>query len=161
MPEPAGESVLRECRSLTRYLTGREPSDAVIRAYARGLSSGSFRSGPPATPLDETLLRIASLGSGLAGLADAWARLFAPGGRLRRRLVLLLAVLESHAPDCEAFEEPAGGLAGAIASSALSGVGFAVRVVAALPLVLLLHVPTTMQARLSRRASTAAAEDDS
>lgn len=160
MTEAASPVVIRECRSLTRYLTGHEPSNPVIRAYARGLDSHSFRSGRPATPLDETLLWLASIGSGLAGLADAWGRIFAPAGHLRRRLVLLLAVLECVAPDCEALDQPASSRGASIAGTLLAGAGFATRFVLALPLVVILYVPTAVRSRFSRRFAAPAVEDE-
>jgi hypothetical protein len=58
-----------------------------------------------------------------ARCADAHAALFAPASTLRKRLVLLLAILESRSPFSESIDMPLGGsAAGAIARVGLRGV---------------------------------------
>lgn len=86
-----------ECRALTRYLTGRPPTDYVLACYRRARDFAPGASQPPA-PIDRALARAARLSRGTARLADAYARWLRPAGPLRRRLTLLLAILES-APD--------------------------------------------------------------
>ena len=91
----------RECDAFARYLTGAAPGEYVERKYrqahaaARGLEPGSA---PRAARFDRALVALARQGPFLARLADAHARVFAPGGLLRRKLVLVLALLEVSAP---------------------------------------------------------------
>ena len=78
----------------TRYLVGRDPDDYVQRCYRDG--HGRIRSGGDA--LDAALLRSATGGPVRAQVADAYARIFRPRGALRRKLILLLAILENTPP---------------------------------------------------------------
>lgn len=85
--------VAAECRVFARYLTGADPSPYVLACYARGLAAAS--AGAPGDRLDAALLAGARRGPWAARSADAYARFVRPFGPLRRRLVLLLAVLET------------------------------------------------------------------
>lgn len=85
----------REGRSLARYLTGRSPTEYVLGCYRRGRSSPG---GPPDTPLDRVLLAVAHRGRPAARIADGYARMACPTGGFRRRLTLMVAILE-NAPD--------------------------------------------------------------
>lgn len=161
MSEPERAAVLRECRSLTRYLIGSEPGDVVLHAYARGLESSSFLRGPPGTPLDDVLVSLATAGPMLAGIADAWARFFAPAGQLRRRLVLLLAILESVAPECNAVDQPGTGRIATTTAILLAGMGFAGRLLLALVIVLPLHLSAAVRGRLGRGAAASGAGEQS
>lgn len=88
----AGAVAEGECAALCRYL-GAEPTPYVERTYARACALRGTR--PGAGELDRRLLAFARRGPWHARVADAFARAFAPDADLRRRLVLLLAVLES------------------------------------------------------------------
>jgi hypothetical protein len=87
----------RECDAFARYLTGAGPGEYVERKYreahatAPGLEQAAAR-------FDRALVALARQGPFLARLADAHARVFAPGCLLRRKLVLVLALLEVSAP---------------------------------------------------------------
>jgi hypothetical protein len=84
----------REARALTAYLTGRPPTDYVLTCYRRAHAGATAG----ADPLDRALLRAACASRPLAALADAYGRIARPAGGLRRRITLLLAVLE-NAPE--------------------------------------------------------------
>ncbi len=115
----------------TRYLIRADATERVQLGYARGLNSRSFLDAAPRTAQDRMLVRIAARGPFMTGLADAWARFFAPAGDLRRRLTLLLAILESTSPGEAAFEPPAGGRVRAIVGVLGAAAGFAVRLLLA------------------------------
>ncbi len=94
---PAESSALaRECRTFCRYLTGRLPDGYVTEKYAEAhrvvadYSRGSR--------FDRLLVGFAAGGSARASFADSYASLFARQSLLRRKLILLLAILESCAP---------------------------------------------------------------
>ena len=81
----------RECRVFTRYLVGREPSEYVRAKYA-----DAHTIVPAYATLDafhRRLLGIARTGPAFTRLADAYTRAFAPRGALRKKLILLLAIL--------------------------------------------------------------------
>lgn len=90
-----------ECRRFTRYLLDEAPSPYVLACYQR-----AHRVSPDFTPhgaFDRAALRLAATAP---GLADAHARLFAPTSALRRKLVLLLAILEASAPSYRRVDAP-------------------------------------------------------
>lgn len=110
----------RECRVLTRHLTGAEPGDYVTARY---LDAHRVRPGfLPRTRLDRFLCAFARVSPLTARVADSWAAIFAPTSTLRRKLVLLLAMLESCAPHYRRLEDVKGGRTLAIAGLALRGV---------------------------------------
>ena len=84
-----------DCRTLTQYLIGRAPSAYVAECYLRMLPSAAI---PTSRLIDRALLGAARLGGLPCRMADGYARWFRPTGDLRRRLTLLLAILET-APD--------------------------------------------------------------
>ncbi len=96
-------SLERECRALASYLIGRLPEPYVIEKYAE-----AHRRAAPYTSGDRfgrTLTRIARTHPALAKPADSYARLFAPRSLLRKKLVLLLAILETSAPSYRLIDE--------------------------------------------------------
>ncbi len=104
--EPS-ELLAAECSVFTRYLVGREADAYVQKAYLRAhardarlaLAHGARRR-------DVLLLELARRGARRARAADAYARVFAPTSRVRKKLVLLLAILETRSPFDEALDRP-------------------------------------------------------
>ena len=92
---PALDPLGAECRVFCRYLARQEPTPYVLSCYQRArdpVSEGAF-------PLvDRAALALACRGAGPARVADAYSRMFRPYGPLRRRLILLLAILENSPP---------------------------------------------------------------
>lgn len=86
----------RECRVFTVYLTGQEPTAYVLAKYrdcharVQGLS--------PVEPFDRLLAAIAVCGPVAARFTDCYAARFRQHGPLRRKLVLILALLECAFP---------------------------------------------------------------
>jgi NADH dehydrogenase len=97
----------RECRVLAAHLLAAEPDAYIRRKYAdahfqlHGLS--------PVDRFERTLIQVAATHRTLTAMADAYARTFFPESVLRRKLVLLLALLESASPSSEAIDRPVGG----------------------------------------------------
>jgi hypothetical protein len=83
-----------ECRLFTRYLLGREPDAYVLERYV-SLHKAALGGAPALAPLDSLLLKTAR--SNVFGLrcADAYARIFRPQCLLRRKLILIFAILEN------------------------------------------------------------------
>lgn len=95
----------RECDVFCRYLTGHAPS-AYVRAKYH-----SFHSSPAAVtlepgPLDRFLVACARSRPAGARLADCYSSAARPAGLLRKKLILLVAILESVDPDDLGIEEP-------------------------------------------------------
>jgi hypothetical protein len=100
----------RECRVFTRFLIARRPEPYVVAKYAAAHAAIDL---DPADRLERFVLRLARLGTIGTLMADAWARFFAPRSALRKKLVLLLAILETCNPsarELDAVPLPAGKL---------------------------------------------------
>lgn len=90
-----------EFRTFARYLGWRGPIDGLSATYARLHAAAAIA---PRTDLDQLLVRLASHGWLAVTLADAYGRLAVPHGVLRRKLVLVLAILESSRVSHADFE---------------------------------------------------------
>lgn len=95
-PVEALADLSAECRTFTRHLLGVDPDAQVLRSYERAVASVSDLR--PADGFDAQLLAFAAKGVWRASIADGYAALLAPASALRKRLVMLLAILESRAP---------------------------------------------------------------
>ena len=112
----------REARVLGEYLLGVSPTPRVTAAYSE--LQLRARIGDPVDRFDLLLLRWALLGSLPARGADLYARIFRPNAWLRRKLILLLALVEVHGSDSGILGTPASSgpmvfFAGAVLRGAL------------------------------------------
>lgn len=87
----------RECAVYCRYLVGQEPNEYVKQKYRAAHQSGLLRS-ERAHPADAFLVKIASIAPWGTKIIDSYTRLFRPLSMVRKKLVLVLAILESCAP---------------------------------------------------------------
>jgi len=120
----------RECDTFCRALIGRASPEPVRAAYVRAHEAGVILRDAPEQPtrFDEWLVRFARGGSSRTRLADSYAVLFARSTLLRRKLVLLLAILESTAPSARWVDTPDPGTPrGFFASAFVQVCGFAIR----------------------------------
>ena len=98
MKQPLIDAALdRECSIFCRYLIGQEPNDYVRRKYRDGHRSLSW-SRCATNSSDDLLVSIARIGTPASFVIDAYARIFRPASLVRKKLILLLAILESCAP---------------------------------------------------------------
>lgn len=103
---PSGGPLARECDCFCRHLIGQAPDTYVTSRYRE-----AHRVHPDLAArdrFDRALVRIARLHPRVTAMADGWARLFAPRAALRRKLVLLVAILEVSTPFDRAFEPVPG-----------------------------------------------------
>ena len=96
----------RECDTFCRYLAGAECGERVRAKYREAHELGIVAVDGASTRFDRALVAFARLGTFSTRLADAHARLFRNGGLLRRKLVLLLALLETHADTVGRVDAP-------------------------------------------------------
>ena len=87
----------RECDVFCRYLVGAAPAAYVIAQYVDFHTPDRFQP----DRFDGFLIRLASRGPLFTRLADTYASRFARRAILRRKLVLLLALLESTPPSSD------------------------------------------------------------
>jgi hypothetical protein len=135
--ELSPERLEREARVFTAALIGAEPTPYVIRQYARGHVSLPLA---PAQGFNKVLLWVARGAPVLARCADAYARLFARRAILRRKLVLLLAILESSAPSDAAFASLRVSRAGVLLRLGATGIAAGVYTVLGLLILGPLHL---------------------
>jgi NADH dehydrogenase len=103
---PADDGVLEaECRVFTRYLLGSD-ADEYVRAKYR--EAHRHLALDARTPLDRVLLGFARRGSVFTHMSDVYAAVFAGDVALRRKLVLLLAILETCPPHSRVIDRAAG-----------------------------------------------------
>lgn len=105
MGEPWHRALLAaECGVFCRYLVDGDAPPDVVAAYQRAHERGTVEAGVVSSPVDRALLRLARTAPSLTRVADAYAAVFAGAGLLRRKLVLLLAILESRGPTAAALD---------------------------------------------------------
>ncbi|MGR3762389.1 SDR family oxidoreductase (plasmid) [Roseobacteraceae bacterium NS-SX3] len=121
-PATAPQDARREAQALSRRMCGQDPPEAAVAHYlealqARGLAGEGSR-------FDQLTLRMARRGGLALWLADGCAGFAHRRGTLRRRQVLLAAILENSPQTHRAFDEAAGGGPGAaVLRLALTGLG--------------------------------------
>jgi hypothetical protein len=144
------EQLERECQSFTRYLTGLTPSAYIRDKYQDFHRQSDALASLKADHFDQLLVKTAARGAGWARLADSYASRFAKGSALRKKLVLMLAILECTPP---AFGEldrvPRGGAAAAILRMGLSTAGYGVCLLASF----LIFAPARVWMARERRTS--------
>jgi hypothetical protein len=110
-------SLERECQVFTHLLLGCAAHPYAVRKYVEAHHiSAVFSSG---TRFDLFLLWAARIHWSIAKLADGYARLFARTALLRKKLVLLLAILETSSPSCHLLDSSVGGSTVALAARLL------------------------------------------
>jgi len=134
-------SLERECRTYARYLIGREPDDYVIRKYIECHQTG--RIPEPADGFERFLIASSVRGPFLARMADAYASRLLKYGALRKKLVLVLALLECSRGGFETLDRTS---AGGFAGTALQGAWRVFVFMLTLALGLALFVPARLVA---------------
>jgi hypothetical protein len=152
-PEPAADSsalIDAECAVFTRCLLRRDASEYVRLKYRAAHTSLAGLS--PANRFDAFLVRFARTGPGFATVADAYAAVFAAHSLLRKKLVVLLAILETSSPECELIDAPAGGGRPARAAVAigLAGLGALAALAVGLPILSPIQLVLAMLPKATR-----------
>jgi len=114
------DRLAHECRVFTRHLIGTDPGDYVVARYI-----DAHRARPVFTPVSRMDRFLCAFGGAtplMTRFADAWSAVFASNSVLRRKLILLLAMLESTAPHYRRLETVPSVRALSFASLFLRGV---------------------------------------
>jgi hypothetical protein len=133
----------RECRVFACYLTGRMPEDYVRRKYLEAFSSKRQEQLAVCGRFDRVLLSLACAHPLLTRVTDIYSRFFCFDSAVRRRLVMLLALIETDTASIDRLDYPnCSGMAGLVLGMGMRGVVSALCLVPALvtllPLQLLL-----------------------
>ncbi|MGE3956196.1 MAG: SDR family oxidoreductase [Vicinamibacterales bacterium] len=110
-----------ECRVFTRHVVGAEPDPQVLSTYREAIRTVTALQA--ADRFDEALLAFAARGTAWAALADGYAALLHPASALRKRLVLLLAILESRAPYHRTIDDSLGPTVPMLGRLLVTGIG--------------------------------------
>lgn len=140
-PESSQQALEKECRLFAAYLIGQTPSGYVVEQYARAARVHGLAQDKDFPCLDRATVKIARCGRVFARWIDAYCALFRRGGALRRKLVLLSAILEHVAPASDNFDRvpPSGAF-----QTILAVTGYGVKFVLSLLMGTLLMVPTIL-----------------
>jgi hypothetical protein len=148
----AAAALRSEATVFCRYLAGREASDYVAGHYVRAHAQAARFA--PRTPFDAALLRLGAGGPWTAHLCDSYACLLARDCALRRKLVLLLAILESCGPEHGFNDQVAESSAAMVVGRmAVRGTLFAVRLLLAGVVLVPLQVLCSVFGRNERGAT--------
>ena len=100
------ERINVECRVFTRYLIGKLPDQYISAKYATAFLPGKPLSEGLQSSFDVLLIRLAVIHPLLTHAVDAFSRFFYTDSTLRKRLIMLLALLESQASTAVEFDYP-------------------------------------------------------
>jgi len=96
------DGLRREGTRLACYLGAKGLDDGALEHYVRWHGSDAARG----DAVDRPLMILAAWGAPGLALADAYAARFRRGSLLRRKLVLVLALMETTAPAFETVDRP-------------------------------------------------------
>lgn len=127
-----------EAATFAAYLGCPQPPPNLLQRYGDVVRAWGSR---PADRFDTWLLELARAGSTRTGLADCYARRARPYGEVRRRLTLMLALLETHGDTHTDYDgaRPAATLRTWLALAA-AGAGWMLRSIVATAVCLPAHV---------------------
>lgn len=137
-----------ECDVFARYLTGHAAEDYVRDKYREAFTTAQGSRLAARGRFDRLLLVLAGRHPLLTRVADLHSRFFCPASAVRRRLVMLLALLESDAVSIARLDVPTcGGLAGFVVGMGVRGTVSLLLLLPALPVLLPLQLLLGRDAR--------------
>lgn len=99
----------REGEVFSRYLVGDVADSEILELYAAAVRTGTAGPLPEPGAFDRLLSRIARISPAFTRAVDVYARHFSPAAPVRKRLILMLAILESYAGSYAALDAVDGG----------------------------------------------------
>jgi hypothetical protein len=119
-----------ECRTYTRYLIGRMPTEYIVEKYLDCHQKLDTMAAAKPDRFDQFLVGVSARGPFWARLADSYVSLFSKDSAVRKKLVLTLALLECAPPSFEKLDQPQSrGMAGAIVRLSLGAMRYALTLV--------------------------------
>ncbi len=98
------KKLISECTVFCTYLMNQKPNNYIVEKYQEGHIAGNRNHNFNSTNFDKLLVKIAKTNSFFTRLADIYTHLFYKRSVLQKKLMLLLAVLESCAPTYYYFD---------------------------------------------------------
>jgi nucleoside-diphosphate-sugar epimerase len=131
----------RECETFTHYLVSRSPTDYIRNQYEAAVLARDLADDETFSAFDRRTIRLARRDGFWVRAADAYCSIFYRHGVLRRKLTLLLAILEHTAPTAAHFDRPKiRAPAGLGANLLLTGAIFGVSLIAGMLMLLPPHL---------------------
>jgi NADH dehydrogenase len=87
-----------ECKVFCRYLVNLQPNAYILEKYREGNKKSKIEQTSTSERFDRILVSISKFGRGPIKLADSYSRIMAKRSIFRRKLILLLAILETCQP---------------------------------------------------------------
>jgi len=157
-PSPPTKAVLidREVDVFCRYLLSEVPTNYVRDQYCLAIVARGLAEDDNLTAFDRATLSLARRHVLFTRFADAYCSVFHRCGVLRRKLVLLLAILEHTAPSAAQFDQPKLRrpltiCVSLLFQSAISGVSLLAGMLLLVPTAFLLRNQTATDRRGTRR----------
>jgi nucleoside-diphosphate-sugar epimerase len=140
----------RECDIFTRYLVSQPPTQYIQDQYKMALRAFNLAGDAEFAPFDRRTLNFARRNVYFARVADGHCAIFHRRGVLRRKLILLIAILEHAQPTATLFDRPkTRGSAGIIVNLLIQGISFSLSILVGIFLLLpsqLLHTSCLLKA---------------
>jgi hypothetical protein len=95
-----------ECTVFTHYVIKQKPSAYVLGKYRQAHSIADFTCTSETRAFDRLLLYVSATHPVLTRLVDAYTAIFMRSSIVRRKWILLLAILESCSPSYRCFDSP-------------------------------------------------------
>lgn len=134
-------AINRECEVFAHYLVGQSPTDYIREQYEIATLARDLANDSKFIAFDRRTLRFARRSVFFARVADAYCAIFRRHGILRRKLILLLAILEHAAPTAARFDSPMNrGLIGIATNVTLLAISFGLSLLAGIFLLLPSHL---------------------
>ena len=95
------KGLYNECRAFCRYLLDTEPTEYVSKKYCDAHHQKGRELDLSSALFDRILGRLSQGNRLCTGLVDAYTRMFCKRSIIRKKLILVLAILESTHPYCE------------------------------------------------------------
>ena len=140
-----------ECRVFAQYLTGHDPTPYVRDKYRDAHVGNTAVTLTPKTPFDAFLLRIALTCPLLMKTVDGYSALLLKRSVLRKKLVLLLAILECSPPTHTCFDRPDASAPFLLYTRSLAvGLLFSLSLILGIVLLVPFHLVYTLQSKTAR-----------
>lgn len=131
----------RECIAFCKYLIGQKPNDYVISKYGEAHSSGGVNRDTDIKYFDGFLVWLAKTAPLFTKLVDAYTSKLHKRSLVRRKLILLVAILESASPSCDHFDVVSvRNRADFIVKMLLKGIGFVISFLLSVIVLMPLHL---------------------
>lgn len=100
------DSLCQECAVYTRYLVDCEPSPYILQKYAEAFAAGRPLANLNNSGFDTLIEKISIKNTLFTRAIDGYCKLFYRTSRVRKKLMLLLAILETQTTTAQIIDTP-------------------------------------------------------